>query len=115
MRVITIIILSALSFSPLWAVDFQVTSNQDAGPGSLRQAITDFNASSGTNTITFNFDSDVEIIFLNSNLPLITRQGTIIVSTQTHLIIDGTAGPYRIFGANSPVDVSIELPFSFLA
>ena len=113
MRVITIIILSALSFSPLWAVDFQVTSNQDAGPGSLRQAITDFNASSGTNTITFNFDSDVEIIFLNSNLPLITRQGTIIVSTQTHLIIDGTAGPYRIFGANSPVDVSIELPFFF--
>ncbi|QZA58610.1 autotransporter outer membrane beta-barrel domain-containing protein [Candidatus Rhabdochlamydia porcellionis] len=108
MRIIMAITLSSLSFAPLWADNFQVTNSQDAGVGSLRQAITDFNAASGTNTIIFN--SGIGNILLGSDLPLITRQGTIVVPSGTSLDIDGTAGPYRIFGASGVANISIQVP-----
>lgn len=39
---------------PVWAATFVVVNTNDSGPGSLRQAILDANATAGTHTITFN-------------------------------------------------------------
>ena len=109
MRVIAFIIFSALSFTPLWAVNFQVTTNADSGAGSLRQAITDFNAAAGTNTITF--DSGLANINLASNLPPISSEGSIVMPSGDNLTIDGTGGPYRIFGAaSSTISINIQVP-----
>ncbi len=63
---------------------FQVTTNLDFNAGSLRQAITDANATPGTNTITFNIPgSGVQTISVSSQLPVITNT----------LVIDGTTQP----------------------
>ena len=63
---------------------FQVTTTVDFNAGSLRQAITDANATPGTNTITFNIPgSGVQTISVSSQLPVITNT----------LVIDGTTQP----------------------
>jgi hypothetical protein len=64
---------------------FFVATTADAGPGSLRQAIVDSNASiGGTNTITLAIPgSGVKTISLQSPLPAIT----------TSVVIDGTSQP----------------------
>jgi hypothetical protein len=55
------------------AANFAVTNTNDAGAGSLRQAILDANASSGLDTITFNIPgSGVHTISPASALPTIT-------------------------------------------
>jgi hypothetical protein len=66
---------------------FDVTSNGDAGPGTLRQAILDSNATPGTehNVIRFNLPSigaDPFRIVLLAPLPAITRQVKIAGDTQ---------------------------------
>ena len=55
------------------AATFTVTSSADAGPGSLRQAILDANASPGPDTIAFNIPgSGVHTLIPESVLPAIT-------------------------------------------
>ncbi|WP_414590445.1 DUF4347 domain-containing protein [Anabaena sp. CCY 9614] len=57
---------------------FIVTNTNDSGSGSLRQAILDANANSGTDTINFSIPgSGVQTINLTSELPTIT--GTVII------------------------------------
>ncbi|MEJ7593995.1 MAG: DUF4347 domain-containing protein, partial [Planctomycetaceae bacterium] len=60
---------------------YTVTTTDDSGAGSLRQAILDANANAGTDTITFNIGSGVQTINLLSNLPQIT--GTVILDATT--------------------------------
>ncbi|MEW6209571.1 MAG: VCBS repeat-containing protein [Acidobacteriota bacterium] len=63
---------------------FTVTSTNDSGAGSLRQAITDANNSAGADTISFNISgSGIKTINLASPLPDITGS----------VIIDGTTQP----------------------
>jgi fibronectin-binding autotransporter adhesin len=72
--------------------DFNVTTNADTGPGSLRQAIINLNASSDpTNNITIN--SGIGIIRLSSSLPLIQHPVTI---NGNNVYIDGQ-NLYRSF------------------
>ena len=71
--------LGLLLSSSLHAALFTVTTNADSGPGSLRTAITNSNATAGLNTI--NFFAPFQIILL-SDLPVITNP----------VIIDGYAG-----------------------
>ena len=61
---------------------FAVTTNADAGAGSLRQAILDANAHGGNNTIVFHLSSGQNTINLQSALPTITRAVTIDGTTQ---------------------------------
>ncbi|WP_412067819.1 hypothetical protein [Rubrivirga sp. IMCC43871] len=63
---------------------FTVTTAADAGPGSLRQAITDANASVGLDAIEFSIDGggSYQEIFLLSTLPHITDPVTIDGDTQ---------------------------------
>jgi len=78
---ITLFIILFFSSLSLGATNFVVTSNADAGVGTLRQAITDANADVATpHTITF---SGVSSITLAAVLPTITING---------VTIDGGAG-----------------------
>ncbi|MET0383102.1 MAG: right-handed parallel beta-helix repeat-containing protein, partial [Burkholderiaceae bacterium] len=61
---------------------FTVTNTNDAGAGSLRQAITNANASSGADTITFNIaGGGVKTITLASALPTVTD--TVVLNAET--------------------------------
>jgi hypothetical protein len=62
---------------------FVVTNTNDSGPGSLRQAITDANASPGLDTISFNIGSGLQTITPQQRLPTITDG----------VVIDGTTQP----------------------
>jgi hypothetical protein len=72
------------------ATTYTVTSTADSGAGTLRQAITDANANSGTDTINFNITgSGVQTITPSSSLPTINDP----------VIIDGTTQPGWAAGA----------------
>jgi hypothetical protein len=69
---------------------FTVTNTNDAGAGSLRQAIEDANAAAGFDTIDFDLDvSTPQIITLSSNLPTLTED----------VFIDGTTATNYLFGS----------------
>ncbi|MFQ3679189.1 MAG: right-handed parallel beta-helix repeat-containing protein [Pseudanabaenaceae cyanobacterium] len=61
---------------------FTVTNTNDAGAGSLRQAILDANAAAGADTIVFNIGTGLQTISLTSPLPAITGTVTIDGTTQ---------------------------------
>ena len=65
------------------ALNIPVTSVDDAGPGTLRQAITDANSTALADTITFDVSALGGFIFLESPLPSISQP----------LTIDGTSDP----------------------
>jgi trimeric autotransporter adhesin len=86
---------------------FSVTNTNDAGAGSLRQAIIDANAAPGADTITFNIaGGGVKTITLASALPQLTGQVNLDASTQggyagTPLIrIDGASAGSGADGLN---------------
>jgi hypothetical protein len=64
------------------ATTFTVTNAQDAGPGSLRQAILDANANPGADVINFSIGQFQQTIVLASALPVITDPVTIDATTQ---------------------------------
>ena len=73
------------------AATFLVTTTSDAGPGSLRAAILNANATSGPDTISFGIPgSDVHRIVVTSVLPAITEA----------LVIDG----FTQFGSDLNTD-----------
>jgi hypothetical protein len=91
--------LAGISLSSFGAT-FTVTNTLDSGAGSLRQAISDANGTSGANLITFNIPgSGVQTISIFSSLPTITNSITIDGTTQP-----GYAGmPLIVFnGAGRP-------------
>ena len=82
-RFLSIIILCSLARFAA-AADFIVLTTSDSGPGSLRQAITDANASPGADRIVFSIPGvGVQIINVMSQLPEITDS----------LVIDGYTQP----------------------
>ena len=65
------------------AAIFTVTNTFDSGPGSLRQAILDANASSGADAIVFNIaGTGVQTIALSAILPIVSEAVTIDATTQ---------------------------------
>jgi len=79
--------LCANGVTPAHAATFTVINLNDSGDGSLRQAITDANASPGADTITFNVSG---MITCYSRLPIITDAAG--------LTIDGTGQTVMISG-----------------
>ena len=61
---------------------FTVSNTNDAGAGSLRQAIIDANAAGGADVIDFSIGSSARTITLASTLPTITGQVVIDATTQ---------------------------------
>src|SRR5437016_8575949 len=64
------------------AATFVVTSVDDAGPGTLRQAIMDATASPGADVIAWNYLGSEREMHLNSALPEITDTLTLDGTTQ---------------------------------
>ena len=64
------------------AATFTVTNTNDSGPGTLRQAILDANASGGASTIAFSIGSGQQIITPHTVLPFITVPTRIDALTQ---------------------------------
>src|SRR5512147_2663374 len=88
MRPFRLAFLSLLAASSLAATTFTVTSTNDSGAGSLRQAILDANANAGADTIQFavsgaGCSGGVCTIAPLTGLPLITSPVTIDGYTQT--------------------------------
>lgn len=67
----------ALAGTSLSAATFTVTTSNDAGPGSLRQAIVDANDTPGAHTISFDLPAATTIA-VASTLPIIQRASVII-------------------------------------
>ena len=76
-------VVSLLSGQQVFAASYTVTNTNDAGAGSLRQAITDANANPGADTIDFSIGTGLQTITPATPLPDITDQVT----------IDGTSQP----------------------
>jgi murein DD-endopeptidase MepM/ murein hydrolase activator NlpD len=84
---------------------FVVSVTDDSGPGSLRDAITQSNATPiGTNVIDFNIGTGVQTISLLSALPAVTRQVTIDGTSQPGfagtplIVLDGTSAGANVNG-----------------
>src|SRR5215831_15958668 len=76
--------LCLLSASIVFANTYSVTTTNDSGVGSLRQAILDANGHPGADTITFNITgSGVQTIAVASSLPAVTDPVTIDGYSQT--------------------------------
>ncbi|MEM8896453.1 MAG: T9SS type A sorting domain-containing protein [Bacteroidota bacterium] len=98
-----LIILSSLLmlYPSLYATTYTVTNNNDAGAGSLRQAITDANGNAGSDSITFNIAGvPPHTITLVTVLPTVTDT----------LWIDGATQPDNGFGGTDPKIVIDGLP-----
>ena len=72
----------ALHLPTVYAATMVVTNTNDSGPGSLRQAILDTNATVDADTINFSIGSGLVTISPTSPLPPITRPVTIDGSSQ---------------------------------
>ncbi|HVU24626.1 MAG TPA: MBG domain-containing protein [Opitutus sp.] len=93
---------------------YTVTSTDDAGPGTLRQAITDANLAGGANTIGFDATAFAPAngpytIQLDSALPDLTSDITITGPGANVLTVrgEGYNDPYRIFTVAAGQTVSI--------
>lgn len=83
---------------------FTVTTTDDSGPGSLREAVTQANASGGT--IDFNFSLPA-VISLQSPLPTVTNDLSITGPGANRLTVSGN-GTFRILDATGAgVDLSL--------
>jgi hypothetical protein len=87
----------ALASQSMTAETFTVTSKNDSGPGSLRQAILDANANPGADTITFSITGTIT---LSSGQLSITDALTIVGPGSGRLVIDGNYAS-RVFDVES--------------
>jgi parallel beta-helix repeat protein len=69
---------------------YTVTNTNDAGAGSLRQAITDVNIYPGTHTIAFNIPTSDPNYISAQGVWRITPQTTLPIIMRSNLLIDGT-------------------------
>ena len=87
-----------------------VTNTNDAGAGSLRQALLDANLSAGTDNITFSLPAGPQTINLASALPVLADGVTIInASGANNLTVRrDTGGDYVVFDVNAGIVVSLQ-------
>jgi hypothetical protein len=95
-------LLFTVSAAPAAALDFPVTNTDDSGPGSLRQAIQNFNDNSGTDHIVFADLGPSPKIAPVTPLPDIIEQGTI--DGYTH---PGASPNTATFGNNAVIRVEL--------
>jgi hypothetical protein len=88
-------------FSP--TATFPVTNANDSGAGSLRQAITNANATAGADTISFDIaDAGPHVIQLASVLPDISESVDILNTSNESVTVkgNGSTGGFRVFRIN---------------
>lgn len=82
------LMLSVVGVAPAYAANFTVTNLNNSGAGSLRQAITNANAATGADTITFNVSGTITLL---STLPTINDPLTLNGVGQKVIISGGHA------------------------
>lgn len=78
---VLVVLAALLAVAPASATTFPVTSEADSGPGTLRQAILDVNATAAGAPHTIQFSKSAPVvdgISLATPLPAITRDGTFV-------------------------------------
>ncbi|HEY9173728.1 MAG TPA: chitobiase/beta-hexosaminidase C-terminal domain-containing protein [Verrucomicrobiae bacterium] len=97
--------LSVLALATTQAATFTVTTTDDSGPGSLRQAILDANAMPGDDRITFAVSGTS---MLTSALPPIADTNTVTIAGPgtNHLTVSGN-NAVRIFTVNAQATATI--------
>lgn len=73
------------------ATNYVVTNTNDAGAGSLRQAISDVNIMPGTHSITFNIPTTDPNYIAGQGVWKITPASTLPMVMRSNLLIDGTS------------------------
>ncbi|WP_343762917.1 DUF11 domain-containing protein, partial [Gangjinia marincola] len=84
-HVLVLLLLSSLSYS----ATFTVTNTNDAGPGSLRDAINQANANPGLDIIEFDLSLAGQTIFLTSGVITVTDDTVINGNDVQSIILDG--------------------------
>jgi predicted outer membrane repeat protein len=85
------------------AADFTVTNLNDAGTGSLRQAILNANAAADPDRVVFQSSLTGQITLAGTELPLITQPVEVLGAGPDRLTVSGN-GLSRIFAVNTLVD-----------
>ena len=83
--------LTALVAAPAEAAPFQVTNRNDAGPGSLRDALDQANSAIGADTITFAPGTTGTIVLTSGQLEVLDST-TIVGPGRGSLVIDAGGG-----------------------
>ncbi len=84
------VIFVFISFSAANAAVYTVTTTNDSGAGSLRQAITNVNIYPGTHTIAFNIPNSDANYISSQGVWKITPSSTLPIITRSNVLIDGT-------------------------
>jgi hypothetical protein len=107
-RILPAAAIAALLGCGAWSVSaatFTVTNTNDAGPGSLRQAILDANATPGADTIAFNIPgTGVRTISPLSSLPALTDDGGTTIDGYTQ---PGSSPNTLLLGDNAVLSVEL--------
>jgi Bacterial Ig-like domain len=93
--------------SPAQAAPFSVTNTADSGEGSLRQAISDANASAGEDTIAFGPPLSDGTITLASQLPVITDSAGVSISGASAKIKISGNNNVRVFEVGSGAKLAL--------
>ena len=94
----SVVIAAVMLASPAWAATYTVNNTNDAGAGSLRQAIIDADTNTGVaDTIDFDLGSSATITLTSAELPTITDgAGLTIDGGSADITISGD-NQYRVF------------------
>ncbi len=96
------VLMAVVIAAPAQAAPFSVTNTADSGEGSLRQAISDANASAGEDTINFDPSLSGQTITLGSQLPAITDgAGLVIDGGSANITVSGNSA-VRVFAVGTP-------------
>ena len=87
------VLMAVVLASPAQAAPFSVTNTNDSGEGSLRQAISDANASAGEDTINFDPSLSGQTITLSSQ--------QLTIADSAGLTIDGGSANITVSGNNA--------------
>ena len=94
--------------SPAWAATYTVNNTNDAGEGSLRQAIIDADANTGVaDTINFNLGSPATITLTSSQLPDITDEAGLTIDGGSAGITISGDNQYRVFEVGSGAKLTL--------
>jgi hypothetical protein len=83
------VLMAVVIAAPAQAAPFSVTNTADSGEGSLRQAISDANASAGEDTINFDPSLSGQTITLGSQLPIADGAGLTIDGGSANITVSG--------------------------
>jgi hypothetical protein len=100
------VLMAVVLAAPAQAAPFSVTNTADSGAGSLRQAISDANASAGEDTINFAPSLSGQTITLGSQLAVADSAGLTIDGGSANITVSGD-NKYRVLDVRSGAKLTL--------